>query len=71
MYIIPIDFINLFSPYKVRISDNGSAVTFETRQGLVYEAGFVEDSTFFTEHAYQFFIVERNGIRKLLIFYLH
>lgn len=61
MYCLPIEQINRISPYKVEIASDGNSLIFHTRYGLTYEAGFVEDYTFFDENTYQFFIVEKNG----------
>ena len=48
--------INLTSPYKVEwVGDN--SFVFETRFGLRYNVGFVEDYTFRDRGVYQFYIV--------------
>jgi len=52
--------INKKSPYRtIRIDD--AVVRFMTDNGLVYETGFVDDSTFFEENSYQFYLKELTG----------
>lgn len=52
--------INKVAPYKVVLVDINS-YRFITDWGLVYEAGFVDDSTFMDENAYQFYLKELTG----------
>lgn len=52
--------INRHAPYYT-ICKADSVAVFMTDNGLVYEAGFVEDYTFFEENAYQFYLKELTG----------
>lgn len=52
--------INKRAPYTT-ICKTDSVALFMTDHGLVYEAGFVEDFTFFDENAYQFYLKEITG----------
>lgn len=52
--------INKYAPYYT-ICKTDSVAVFMTDNGLVYEAGFVEDYTFFDENAYQFYLKELTG----------
>jgi len=52
--------INAKAPYHT-ICTSGNVAVFMTDSGLFYEAGFVDDATFFEENAYQFYLKELTG----------
>ena len=52
--------INLRAPYKVeQVDDN--IFLFETKQGIVYNVGFVPDTSFMDEGLYQFFLINTSS----------
>ena len=48
--------INSRAPYKVEQADD-NIFLFETKQGIVYNVGFVPDTSFMDEGLYQFFLI--------------
>lgn len=52
--------INANAPYRV-VCTTGNVAVFMTDNGLCYEAGFVEDYTFFEENSFQFYLKELTG----------
>lgn len=56
MINLSVEAINLRAPYKVeQVGDN--IFLFETKQGIVYNVGFVPDTSFMDEGLYQFFLI--------------
>ena len=52
--------INVRAPYKVeRVDDN--IFMFETKQNIIYNVGFVPDTSFMDKGLYQFFIINASG----------
>ena len=54
------EIINLRAPYKVEQEDD-SIFTFETKQGIVYNVGFVPDTSFIDKGLYQLFIINTSS----------
>ena len=56
MINLSVEAINLRTPYKAeQVGDN--IFLFETKQGIVYNVGFVPDTSFMDEGLYQFFLI--------------
>ena len=52
--------INKFAPYKVEQTGVNSFM-FETKHGVVYSAGFLQDTSFYKEGVYQFYLINMSG----------
>ena len=52
--------INLRAPYKVEQAD-ANIFLFETKQGIIYNVGFVPDTSFMGEGLYQFFLINTSS----------
>ena len=51
--------INSRSPYKVTKEDNNIFI-FKTKYGIVYSAGFIQDTSFYKDGVYQFFLINKS-----------
>ena len=51
--------INTRSPYKVIKEDNNIFI-FKTKCGIVYSAGFIQDTSFMEDGVYQFFLINKS-----------
>ena len=51
--------INTRSPYKVIKEDNNIFI-FKTKYGIVYSAGFIQDTSFMENGVYQFFLINKS-----------
>ena len=60
MIHISAEAINLRSTYKVE-QDGENIFLFTTKNGIVYNVGFVPDVSFMQEGAYQFFLINESG----------
>ena len=56
MIILSENAINLRAPYKVEQTGDASFM-FETKHGVVYFVGFMQDVSFFSEGVYQFYLI--------------
>ena len=56
MINLSVDAINLRAPYKMEQTGDTSFM-FETKHGVVYSVGFMQDVSFFNEGVYQFYLV--------------
>ena len=52
--------INRRAPYKVEQEDD-SIFSFETKRGIVYNVGFVPDTSFMDKGLYQFFLINTSS----------
>lgn len=60
MIHISVDEINLRAPYKVK-QESDNIFLFQTKHGIAYSVGFVQDTSFMKEGLYQFFIINESG----------
>ena len=51
--------INSRSPYKV-IKEDDNIFIFKTKNGIVYSAGFIPDTSFMGKGVYQFFLINKS-----------
>ncbi len=56
MINLSVDSINLRAPYKVEQTGDTSFM-FETKHGVVYSVGFMQDVSFYREGVYQFYLI--------------
>ena len=56
MIILSVNAINQRAPYKVEQTGDNSFM-FETKHGVVYSAGFLQDISFYKEGVYQFYLI--------------
>ena len=60
MIALSVDTINQRAPYKLEQTGDTSFM-FETKHGVVYSAGFMQDVSFLSEGVYQFYLVNLSG----------
>ena len=60
MINLSVNAINQHSPYKLEQTGDTSFM-FETKHGVVYSAGFMQDVSFLSEGVYQFYLVNLSG----------
>ena len=60
MINLSVNAINQRSPYKLEQTGDISFM-FETKHGVVYSVGFMQDVSFFSEGVYQFYLVNLSG----------
>ena len=51
--------INTRSPYKV-LKEDDNIFIFKTKYGIVYSAGFMQDTSFMNDGVYQFFLINKS-----------
>ena len=60
MINLSVNAINQRSPYKLEQTGDISFM-FETKHGVVYSVGFMQDVSFFSEGVYQFYLINLSG----------
>lgn len=60
MINLSVNAINQRAPYKVEQTGDDSFL-FETKQGVVYSVGFLQDISFYGEGVYQFYLINMSG----------
>lgn len=60
MINLSVNAINQRAPYKVELTGD-NAFMFETKHGVVYSAGFLQDVSFYKEGVYQFYLINMSG----------
>ena len=60
MIALSVDTINQRAPYKLEQTGDTSFM-FETKHGVVYSAGFMQDVSFLSEGVYQFYLINLSG----------
>ena len=60
MINLSVDAINQRAPYKVESTGDNSFM-FETKHGVVYSAGFLQDVSFYKDGVYQFYLINMSG----------
>lgn len=60
MINLSVNAINQRAPYKVEQTGDDSFL-FETKHGVVYSVGFLQDISFYGEGVYQFYLINMSG----------
>jgi len=60
MINLSVNAINQRSPYKLEQTGD-TTFMFETKHGVVYSVGFMQDVSFFSEGVYQFYLINLSG----------